>query len=237
MLQHGAAAGSGTVGGAGGWLGSGPRVGEQQEGECDDGEPRSSLNSPQVEPLHRRVFCTVRVERGGAETPWHLAEPPCLRGMHRDVCRSGRHMHVCVCANTRAQSREWVLLRAWPRPYTPGLPFVSRGPWPAQHRAATCEPATRHCERMALLILSLDTQIPAVVWENKCAERAEYLMGPFSDHNDSGNEPALSHGCQGLLGSLRSRSSAASRSHSVPGSGMRCRGLWGERRLRGAGNG
>lgn len=67
MLQHGAAAGSGTVGGGWGWLGSGPRVGEQQERECDDGEPRSSLNSPQVEPLHRRVFCTVRVERGGRD--------------------------------------------------------------------------------------------------------------------------------------------------------------------------
>lgn len=72
------------------------------------------------------------------------------------------------------------------------------------------------------LILSLESQIPAVVWENKCAERAEYLMGPFSDRNDSGNEPPLSYGCQGLLlGWLccAPRSSAASRSSLRAGEG------------------
>lgn len=95
------------------------------------------------------------------------------------------------------------------------------------------------------LILSLESQIPAVVWENKCAERAEYLMGPFSDRNDSGNEPPLSYGCQGLLlGWLAALPGAAlpAGARSAPGRGMRCHGLCGmlgggERRLGGAGNG
>lgn len=73
------------------------------------------------------------------------------------------------------------------------------------------------------LILSLESQIPAVVWENKCAERAEYLMGPFSDRNDSGNEPSLSYGCQGLLlGWLAVLPGAVlpTGAHFVPGRGM-----------------
>lgn len=79
-------------------------------------------------------------------------------------------------------------------------PGLAAGPLPSSAQSAqAASPWPTAASVQLSPILSLESQIPAVVWENKCAERAEYLMGPFSDLNDSGNEPPLSYGCQGLL--------------------------------------
>lgn len=109
------------------------------------------------------------------------------------------HTHVCAHRHTlRSSTPEAQLqLREWGSVW--GCLLTGRASssstLPAQ--AASSRPGATSVQLS--LILSLESQIPAVVWENKCAERAEYLMGPFSDRNDSGNEPPLSYGCQGLL--------------------------------------
>lgn len=136
-----------------------------------------------------------------------------------------------------------------------GCPLAARGlaAGPPRRSALPAQAASSWPGAVSVqlsLILSLESQIPAVVWENKCAERAEYLMGPFSDRNDSGNEPPLSYGCQSLLGcqglllgwlAVLPGAVLPAGACSVPGSGMRCHGLCGmlggERRLCGAGNG
>lgn len=133
----------------------------------------------------------------------------------------GRQHCICTCVHTHAERLRSVAGRAG------GYPLAARGllagPPPSSTlpaQAVSSRPAAASVQLS--LILSLESQIPAVVWENKCAERAEYLMGPFSDRNDSGNEPPLSYGCQGLLlGWLccAPRSSAASRSSLRAGEG------------------
>lgn len=68
-------------------------------------------------------------------------------------------------------------------------------------------------------------------------------MGPFSDLNDSGNEPPLSYGCQGLLLSWLPRSQELSCQPDPLRAGQwgvmpwALQGTGEERRLRGAGNG
>lgn len=113
---------------------------------------------------------------------------------------------ICTCVHTHTLSGSAPEARLWPgEPGAAwGCPLAAQGllagPPPSSAlpaQAASSRPGATSVQPS--LILSLESQIPAVVWENKYAERAEYLMGPFSDCNDSGNEPPLSYGCQGLL--------------------------------------
>lgn len=112
----------------------------------------------------------------------------------------------------------------WGPPPTAGGPQPPGSTVPTQ--ATSSQPGTATVQLW--LTLSLESQIPAVVWGNKCAERAEYLMGPLSARNDSGNEPPLSSGCQGLLLCLLATLPGAALpagARCVPGRGMRYGGL------------
>lgn len=147
---------------------------------------------------------------------------------HAHVCT-----HTCRAAPLRRHGYSWAsgglpgAARSLPARSLPGAcrqGLLASSSLPAQ--AASSRPGASSVQ--LLLILSLESQILAVVWENKCAERAEYLMGPFSDRNDSGNEPPLSYGCQGLLlGWLDTLPGAAlpAGACSALGRGMRCHGL------------
>lgn len=149
------------------------------------------------------------------------------------------HTHVCTC---RAQMPSRSALEAWLQPgeqrAARGCPLthpgLAAGPLPSSAQSAQAESPWPTAASVQLSpILSLESQIPAVVWENKCAERAEYLMGPFSDLNDSGNEPPLSYGCQRLLLSWLPRSQElCCQSDPAPCRGvgcdaMGCAGYWG----------
>lgn len=211
-----------------------PGVGEQQEGESGGTEPCSSLSSPRVELLHRRAFCTARVEWGGRD-PFARRRAPLPSGMGTGMCvNAGGCQHctlvcVCVCKCTCPAPPEGLLWGMATSGCPGGHPHSGGSPDPSSTvptQAASSQPGTATVRLW--LMLSLESQIPAVVWGNKCAERAEYLMGPLSARNDSGNEPPLCSGCQGLLLCLLAALPGAALpagARSVPGRGVRYRGL------------